>query len=119
MDWITANAHHLLLGLMLFIGIGICVAVITFIRHGRDPLAAIIPSRADKPDWLIGTAFVVCILAGNAWLDLRDLRNADAAVAEQLVMTIATDSDLQPTVTGCTRVGQRMYQPKAREQVRG
>ena len=82
MDWITANAHHLLLALLLFIGIGVCVAVIIFIRHGRDPLACL-PRDDEKPDWLIGTAFVALILAGNAWLDMRDLRNADAAIAEQ------------------------------------
>jgi hypothetical protein len=151
MDWITANAHHLLLALLLFIGIGVCVAVIIFIRHGRDPLACL-PRDDEKPDWLIGTAFVALILAGNAWLDMRDLRNIDAAVMEQrriqagylpsdraslqidinrscgprtegmtdqLVMTIATRSDLHHTVTGCSRISHRQFMPKQREQVRG
>lgn len=148
MDWITANAHHLLLGFMLFIGVGVCAAVIIFIRHTRDPLV----HHEDKPDWIIGTAFVALILAGNAWLDMRDLRNIDAAVMEQrriqagflpadraslqidinhacgprtegmtdqLVMTINTRSDLHHTVTGCSRISHRMYQVKPREQVRG
>jgi hypothetical protein len=147
MDWITTTAHHLLLGILLTIGIGICIAVIACTRRARDPL----PRYDDKPDWIIGSAFVVVILAGNAWLDLRDLRNIDAAVAEQrrikagyfpadrarlnvnlnqcpprtdgmtdhVVMAIATRADGGHTVTGCSRISHRQYQVKPREQVRG
>lgn len=82
MDWITANAHHLLLALMLAIGIAVAVTCIVFIRHARDPLRPV-RGHKEESDWLIGSAFVVVIVLGNAWLDNRDAQIAAKVTAVQ------------------------------------
>ena len=147
MDWITANAHHLMLALLLTIGIGICIAVIACTRRTRDPLAR----RVDKPDWLQGTAFAIAVLGLFTWLNIRDASVIDQVIAEQqridagylptdrarlnvnlndcpprsdgmtdqIVMTIATHADHGPVVTGCSRIGHRSYQAKPSNIVKG
>ena len=155
MDWITANAHHLLLGILLLIGLGICIAVIACTRRTDDLLTRAKRIRRihpdDKPDWLQGTAFAIAVLGLFTWLNIRDARVIDQVIAEQqridagylpadrarlnvnlndcpprsdgmtdqIVMTIATHADHGPVVTGCSRIGQRMYQAKPRQQVQG
>jgi hypothetical protein len=87
MDWITANTHHLLLGLLLLLGLGIAALCVTFIRHGRDPLRPVVGTQKEKSDWLLGSAFVVIILAGNSWLDNRDAKiHAQISAQRALVM---------------------------------
>ena len=86
MDWITANAHHLLLGLMLALGIAAAITIVVFIRHARDPLRPVAGSDKEKSDWLIGTAFSVLVLVGASWLDQRDARiAAEVTAARELI----------------------------------
>jgi hypothetical protein len=52
-------------------------------------------------------------------VNLNDCPPRTDGMTDQIVMTIATHADHGPVVTGCSRIGQRMYQTKPREQVRG
>lgn len=99
MDWITANAHHLLLGLLLVIGLAIAITAVVFIRHARDPLRPVAGPEKEKSDWLTGTAFVIAIVIGNAWLDNRDARIAAEVDAARALVSAGYFAPERATLT--------------------
>lgn len=148
----SLEPHHWVLVILCLIGLAFCACIIIGLRRAQDPLACISRRRDDKPDWIQGTAFAIAVLGLFTWMNIRDVRIADQAIAEQqriqsgylpadranlhidinancgpridgmtdqIIITIATESDLHDRITGCKRIGQRMFQVKPSNIVKG